>query len=680
MRTAPRTVALATLLVLVQLGPARAAGAVATLPAGFVDELVVGVGAPTALAFTPDERLLVTTQPGRVRLLAGGTLSTAIDLSAVTCSNSERGLLGIAVDPAFGSNGHVYLYYTRNKSGTCVNRVSRFAMTGDTIAAGTELLLLDDIPSTAGNHNAGDLHFGKDGYLYVTVGDGGCDYLGDSGCGGSNDAARDRNTLLGKVLRIGSDGTIPPTNPFLGSGTARCNTGNAAAGLVCQETYAWGLRNPFRFAFDPNQTATVFYVNDVGQNTWEEIDLGAPGADYGWNAREGHCAGGSTTDCGGPPAGMTNPIHHYGHSTGCRSITGGAFVPNGAWTSAYDGTYLFSDFVCGRIFQLVPDGAGGFTSQVFVDGLGSSSAVHLAFGPSPAGQALYYTTYANGGEVHRIVFAGSNRVPTATFTASPSAGPAPLIVSFDAGASSDPDNDALTYRWDFGDGQGDETDTPTTAHAYAAAGSYTATLRVRDEGGLSSAVATRTITVGKNDPPVPKISSPKAGKQFAVGDRITLKGSAKDPEDGNLPGSALTWTVTLHHDTHTHPYLGPVSGTRIAFTTPAPEDVQAAETSYLEISLTATDSAGAAATVTRRLDPKKISLTFITDPGGFLVTVNGTPLTSPATVTSWSRWPVTVDAPDQSGYHWVGWSNRGARTHTITTAGRKTYKASFAPN
>ena len=186
------------------------------------------------------------------------------------------------------------MYYTFNRAGTCVNRVSRFVLSASNVAS-NEFILIDNIPSTAGNHNAGDVQFGKDGYLYVSVGDGGCDYAG-GGCAGANDASRDQNSLVGKILRITRDGGIPPDNPFLGSGTADCrSTGGTTAGFKCRETFAWGLRNPFRIGFDPNAAGTRFFINDVGQDTWEEIDLAQAGADYGWNVREGHCATGSTT-------------------------------------------------------------------------------------------------------------------------------------------------------------------------------------------------------------------------------------------------------------------------------------------------------------------------------------------------------------------------------------------------
>ena len=174
-------------------------------------------------------------------------------------------------------------------------------------------MLIDGIPSPGGNHNAGYLGFGKDNHLYVTVGDGGCDYAGDSGCGLANDASRDRNVLSERCCASRRPAASRRTTRS-GARTARAatQTGRSPAGTICQETYAWGLRNPFRLAFDPNAAGTRFVINDVGQNTWEEIDDGKAGADYGWNVREGHCAANSTTDCGAPPAGMTNPFFDYG--------------------------------------------------------------------------------------------------------------------------------------------------------------------------------------------------------------------------------------------------------------------------------------------------------------------------------------------------------------------------------
>ena len=181
--------------------------------------------------------------------------------------------------------------------------------------------------------------------------------------------------LLGKVLRITRDGDIPPTNPYQGAGTARCNvTGRTTPANKCQETYAWGLRNPFRLATDPNFNGTRMFINDVGELKWEEIDVLAPAADYGWNVREGPCVTDSNTNCGPPPAGMTNPIHSYHHDTGCTTITGGAFVPKGIWPADYDDDYIYADFSCGKMFRLSPNGSGGYNQIVFGSGFPSTAS------------------------------------------------------------------------------------------------------------------------------------------------------------------------------------------------------------------------------------------------------------------------------------------------------------------
>jgi glucose/arabinose dehydrogenase len=390
------TVALSSLAALSVLLPGtEPASAAANVPEGFDDALVTRVSneAPIALAFAPDGRLLITTQSGKLLIHREGTASTtqALDISEVTCSNSERGLLGVAVDPGFASNGHVYLYYTYNKYYVCperqpgnkknpVNRVSRFTMAGGTVDPDSEVVLIDNIRSPNGNHNAGDLHFGKEGtdqerYLYVSVGDGSCDYAEPSNCQYENDASRDRHILLGKILRVEVDPdgstSIPPDNPYTGTDSRRCDqTGRTESGKKCQEIFALGLRNPFRMAFDPDAAGTSFRINDVGGAHREEIDRGRAGVDYGWNLCEGRKDNPErrgSVKCGQPP--YTPPIHQYSHSSGCQSITGGAFVPNGAWRSSYDDAYLFGDFRCGKIFSLEPKRGGGFARTVFATGL-----------------------------------------------------------------------------------------------------------------------------------------------------------------------------------------------------------------------------------------------------------------------------------------------------------------------
>lgn len=393
----------------------------AAVPAGFTDTVVVmSIANPTDIAFTPDGRLLITTKGGALRVFAGGSLLTTPALSLTVCSNSERGLLGVAVDPDFANNSFIYLYYTASAGGTCQNRVSRFTLpAGNVISPATELVLVNSISrmsGDAGNHNGGGLGFGKDGLLYISIGDGGCDYANDSGCQGSNDASRDKHALLGKLLRVTTTGGIPADNPFQGAGTGRCNTnGLTTAGNHCQETFAWGYRNPFRFAFDPNAAGTRVFVNDVGEGAREEVDEVQAGADFGWNCREGTQVNNTGGPCSPTPPNMIPPIFEYSHGarvpgtsspTGptppsCNSITGGAFVPNGTWPG-YDGAYLASDYVCGWIFTLRQGAGGTWTASDFAASLGANSAVTIKFNPFNAAAGLYYTTFAGGGQIHRV--------------------------------------------------------------------------------------------------------------------------------------------------------------------------------------------------------------------------------------------------------------------------------------
>jgi len=676
-----------------------AVAAAPVLPAGFADTKLATIPSPTGLAATPDGRLLIATQPGLLRIYKDNALlpGPALDLRTRICTQEERGLSGVAVDPSFQSNRFIYVYYTFPKFGTCdqntpnspVNRVSRFTLSDtNSVDLATELVLVDGIPSPGGQHGGGDVQFGKDGYLYVSVGDGACDYAGDSGCFAQNDAARDQHVLLGKILRVTSSGGIPPTNPFVGADSARCSpAGKTTAGKKCQETFAWGRRNPFRMGFDPNAATTRFFINDVGERTWEEIDLGQAGADYGWNVREGPCALGSTTNCGPPAAGMTNPIFAYPSTTGCRSVTGAAFVPNGLWPAEYDGAYLYGDFVCGKIFKLTQSG-GTYTSTEFASGLGDGgSVISMMFGPSGTGRALYYTNYAGGGELHRIAFiaAGSNRPPFAAATASPTSGPVPLTVNFDASASSDPDTgDTLTYVWYFGDRSSHVlTQSPTVSYTYSAKGTFFAELYVQDEKGARSPPLTIRVDPG-NDAPAPTILFPTGNTRYAVGQTIILEGSATDPEDGPLPDSALTWEVILVHDDHTHPFLQPTAGNRVSIVTPPPEDFLATTNSYLVVTLTATDSRGLAASTTRQLLPRLVSVTLGSDPAGVSFDVNAFPVTTPRTITSWEAYELNVTAPaevTQAGttYRFARWTDGSTASSRkiVTPASAASYTAVY---
>ena len=337
---------------------ANSARGAATLPPNFARSQVVGgLASPTAMEFAPDGRLFVAEQRGTLRVVkAGGNLATFLDISGRVDSAGERGLLGVAFDPGFSNNHYVYLYYTQRATGTTPahNRVIRVTARGDRGVTGSEKLILRlNNLSSATNHNGGAIHFGNDGKLYVAV--------GDNANGGNAQSLR---TLKGKMLRMNKDGTIPRYNPFY----------NRATGTN-RAIWALGLRNPFSFAIQPH-TGMVF-INDVGEQRWEEINRGAAGANYGWPRYEGAESNPK----------YRNPVFAYRQgsttTTGC-AITGGAFYnpPNRQFPSGYVGDYFFADFCSGWIRRL--DGATGDVSG-FATGL--SMPVDLKVSK---GGGLYY--------------------------------------------------------------------------------------------------------------------------------------------------------------------------------------------------------------------------------------------------------------------------------------------------
>ncbi len=405
--------------VVVTLASGAGSPVVHALPPGFSDVAVASVARPTAVEHLPNGRTAVLEQStGRVRLIDTNTgqLLPGFALDLAVCGSGERGLLGFAPDPDFSATGRVYVFYVASFGGSCRTRVSAFRMVGDSISPSSEQVLIQ-IMNRRSNHNGGDVEIGNDGFLYVSVGDDGADPRGDSGSAGANDAAQDLGVLHGKILRLDRMTGFPAAgNPYLGHPDGVDCRGNylvlAPQGSVCREIFAHGLRNPYRFAFDPNTSATRFFINDVGQSgvdQREEVNEGAIGANYGWNTCEGPCA----------VPGLTNPIVSYDNTRG-RFITAGAFVPDGVWPSEYDGGYLFADGGSDRIWLRRADGSVDFTTPFIT---GRSGIADMAFVLELGGWALYYTQVFSG-QVRKITFSTSpsgpagplayERLPTAT--------------------------------------------------------------------------------------------------------------------------------------------------------------------------------------------------------------------------------------------------------------------------
>jgi glucose/arabinose dehydrogenase len=553
------------------LGGAKIAEA-ASLPEDFEEiEVRGGLKSPVSMEFSPDGRLFVLEQAGKQLVIKNDELLLTPFLTlAQVDSSAEGGLLGLAFDPQFNTNGHFYVYYTK-AGDPSTNQVSRFTVSTanpDIADPSSELVILEGIPSGR-DHNGGQMQFGPDGKLYVAIGD----------VFQKKSNAQSLKTLTGKILRINADGSVPADNPFVGTPDAR------------GEIWAYGLRNPFTGDIEP--VTGRMYINDVGSNSWEEINLGVAGANYGWPECEGECENPDFED----------PIHTYSQRTGC-AITGGAFYRGTQFPEEYQGNYFFADHCNQWIKRLLPDG----TEADFVTD-GPKSVVDLEVGPDGS---LYYLVYSKStedegyisdGAVGKIQFANANRTPTAVVSARPTSGIAPLEVSFDGSGSSDPDGDPLSYTWDFGDSSPGTTGV-TASHTYTTNGLFDVQLVVDDQKGSTNS-ATLTIRVG--NPPVGSITAPKEGTTFSTGDTIEYEGTGTDPEDGDLPAGAFSWVVRLlHHPEtdpqhHFHPLQGPIQGAKSG-SFQIPEEIHDDDT-WFRIYLTVTDSDGLTHESTRDVFP-----------------------------------------------------------------------------
>ena len=399
----PLTVALGTLAAGVQAQTLKA------------DRIITGVSSVTWVGSPPtDDRIFVaeqTTHDIELFTSTGSSLGKFLDVTTAggASGSGERGLLSMVFDPNYATNGYFYVYYTYGSNGT---RIERYTVSGNpNVADASSGHTIIELTQPFSNHNGGNLQFGQDGYLYFAYGDGGSG--GDPSCN-----AQKGTTLLGKMIRIDVHGddfpgsttanyAIPPTNPFVGT-----------AGVL-DEIYHLGLRNPWRWSFDP--ATDDMYIGDVGQDAREEISFGAAGVagiNFGWKIMEGNsCFSTSACPLGTPVCGssaLTDPIHEYNHTGGfggpCTVI--GGVVYRGCATPELNGTYFFAEHCDDKIWSFSYDTTSGLTG--FADRtaeLTSSFAISSirTFGYDANGEILI----GDSNEVFRVGAATSSFTPDA---------------------------------------------------------------------------------------------------------------------------------------------------------------------------------------------------------------------------------------------------------------------------
>lgn len=617
-----------------------ASAVVPVVPNGFRDEVVAGgnniptqhqLNLPTALAFLPDGRMLVTEKGGKLRLIADNLVQAVpvIDLTAGISSSGDGGLIGVAVDPEFTTNGAIYLLYTSNNPRE--GRLSRFTMNGNTASITSETILLRTIADNV-SHMVNSVHFGPDNTLYVSVGDSSAYDQATI----QSTRAQEKNVPLGKIFRITREGKGIPSNPFW--------TGNPDD--VASKIFALGLRNPFRLTVRPDGSVIV---GDVGWNNWEEVNhIPASGGNrnFGWPCYEGGVNGSQTQTAFGNfpicqsllPQGtgaVTAPSFAYNHTVG-SSITGGPVYDGTVFPAPYKGSYFFGDYKGNWINYWPMDSIGNFVGQPIRFGT-ITSPVDIKLGSDGA---LYYISIIDA-QVRRITYGSpascsvgnytANYYTNATWSGTPTISRCEDTINNDWGkggpfGTSPVDNYSISWTGDQYFSAGSSTlsatsddsmqvwvdgnlvidnsgihpaTTKTATITYPTSGFHDVVIKYNEIGGSASA---KFSVSNINKPPVPVISTPVNGSSFGASQIISVSGAATDPEEGNLPDGSLQWNTILHHCPppaapgvtdicHTHPYS---SFTGKNGTVTAPDT--AGDWNWLEIRLTAIDSIGATTT------------------------------------------------------------------------------------
>lgn len=605
----------------------------ADLPEGFVETRIATGLDPTRMAIAPDGRIFIAEKNGRILVVRDDVLLPDPFLTLEVDNYNERGLSSIALDPDFEFNNYVYLFYT--VPGANRNRVSRVTANGDFAIPGSEEILLE-MDALAGTiHNGGGMVFGPDDKLFISVGDG-----ADAGTGQA------MNTLLGKILRINRDGSIPEDNPFYEQEEG-----------IYRSIWAVGFRNSFTMDMQPG-TGRLF-ANDVGSEFFEEVNEIVPGGNYGWAGIEGYYDGNN------PPANYRDPVYAYDHGTGCAIMGASFYNPvQSQFPERYRGKYFFGDYCEGYIKVMDPH--TGEIEEVFAEGINrpigiltapDGSMYYLARAGLGGGSELDNTS-TNDGSLWKVQFTGNGSPIIAVQ-------PDDILVSvgedarFEVAASGD---GPLSYQWEKDGVVIPGATDPVLIYPAVSLSDDGARFRCRvnnEVGQIASLEATLSVTA--NARPALQILRPTPEARYAAGDTLFFSGLAFDQEDGDIPVSEMYWKIDFHHDDHTHPAMEWTRGVDSGFFV-IPRVGEISPNVWYRVYLTAIDSEGLRNTAYRDIFPEIVTFTVRTEPAGIPINVDGRIVEAPHEVTSVKGilrtivpQPFYLDG-DQI-YTFSGWSN-----------------------
>ncbi|MCA9559068.1 MAG: thrombospondin type 3 repeat-containing protein, partial [Myxococcales bacterium] len=633
------------------------AAAAQTLPPDFSIEVVDRLTNPTGITFGPNGWLWAAEKRGKVWIYVDGQRvpEPFIELDGPVNDNRDGGLLGIAVHPDFEQNGFVFLLFVvdpdetePNATGEEVHTYARLERYAADPATGllradpaSRTVLVGAVPNEGfpvchSSHMIGTLRFGEDGTLFAGSGDGA--HFNGYDVGGRDPECFDPDGLpqfdgeefdIGALRSIHPDspsGKILRIDPFTGLGLPSNPYWDGNPASVRSKTWVSGLRNPFRFGLRPNTGSPdpadglpgTLYAGDVGWSTWEEVNVGYGGENFGWPCYEGDAVQGAYRDqSNGACATLydgTNPygpdldaaykrpllaMHHgNGNINGlgftARAVGGTAFYEGGDYPRRYNGVLFQADYPTSWIRavwvdendEIMRDGDGNLRIEPFVTD--ARQPIDLRIDPQSGD--LYYVSWQSK-EIRRIRYRYANQAPFIVWTADPTNGPAPLQVQFDAQASFDLDEDPVFFEWDFGDGT--TSAEPAPLKVYPVGGAYTVRLTVRDDR-RGATTRTQVITVGNLDP-MARVIRPLDGATYTSPQEIVLAGVGSDPED--LDDVDFHWTVDRLTDAGSEDAWFEADGPVATFMADDPD-----QPSY-RVTLTVTDRDGATASDTVTLRP-----------------------------------------------------------------------------